>query len=174
MVGIAVGPGSEVRIVGHGLRVSAEFELATGVRVSPETPMHQSSFGSTISRISEDTALIVMESLADFSLVIDDPQGGKVLATKAWNSLWTFSLLGLSIGAPVMPLYSFAQGAGFAIANRICSSNRFHAQPRRPPWISRGPPSTTSALAGCFRTRRSPLRSDTTITPIISQTTMLG
>lgn len=118
MVGIAVGSGSKVHIVGHGLTVTSDFELARGVAISAVTPMRQTSFASSVSRLSEDTALVVMERLADFSLVIGDQQGGELLAAKAWNSLWTFSLLALAIGAPVMPLYSYARGAGFAVANR--------------------------------------------------------
>lgn len=118
MVGIAVGPGHEVHIVGHGLTVTSDFELARGVAISALTPTRQTSFATSMSHLSEDTALVVMERLADFSLVIEDPHGGELLVAKAWNSLWTFSLLALAIGAPVMPLYSYAQGAGFAVANR--------------------------------------------------------
>lgn len=118
MVGIAVGPGHEVHIVGHGLTIASDFGLATGVIISAATPMRQTSVATNMSRLSEDTALLAMERLADFSLVIDDARGGELLAAKAWNSLWTFSLLALAIGSPVMPLYSYAQGAGFAVANR--------------------------------------------------------
>ena len=118
MVGIVVGPGHQVQIVGHGLTVTSDFKLADGVTISAGTPMRQTSFGTTVGQLSEDAALIVMERLADFSLVVCEPQGGELLAAKAWNSLWTFSLLGLAIAAPVMPLYSYSQSAGFAIANR--------------------------------------------------------
>ncbi|MBI1198707.1 MAG: hypothetical protein GC203_12665 [Phenylobacterium sp.] len=61
---------------------------------------------------------MVMETLADFSLRIEHPDGGEVLAAKAWNALWVFSLLSLAFRSPIIPLYSYAQDQGFAIANR--------------------------------------------------------
>jgi hypothetical protein len=74
MVGIVVGPGHQVQIVGHGLTVTSDFKLADGVTISAGTPMRQTSFGTTVGQLSEDAALIVMERLADFSLVVCEPR----------------------------------------------------------------------------------------------------
>jgi hypothetical protein len=118
MVSIAVGLGNDVHIVGHGLAVTREFILAPGVTLSPATPMQTGSFASSTSRLPTHAALLVMEGLADFSLRVEHAEGGEALAAKAWNALWLFSLLGLAFRSPVIPLYSHAKGAGFAIANR--------------------------------------------------------
>lgn len=111
MVSIAAGSGACLYIVGHGLTVDHEIELADGVSLSPARPRaFQSSFPSTTSKFQAHAALLSMERIATFSLKIEQPVGGKDLATKGWNALWQFSLLSLACRSPVMSLYSVAEG----------------------------------------------------------------
>lgn len=117
MVSISAGTGTQVQIVGHGLTLDHEFDLAPGVTVSPVTPKHPASFGSTMGQLHSAVTILGMEPLASFSLRIEHPDGGKALATKAWNALWDFSLLALACRAPMMSLYSVA-GGEFTLANR--------------------------------------------------------
>ena len=58
--------------------------------------------------LREALNVIAMGPLADLSIVIADVNGGKVLATKAWNAPWVFHLLALACRRPVMPLYCAA------------------------------------------------------------------
>jgi hypothetical protein len=109
-----------VNLVGHGITVDAERVIAPGISVSPATPTNNSSFGSrTVGELRETLNLMAMEPIADFSLRIVDPEGGRALAAKAWNALWVFHLLALACRRPVMPLYCAANhGTRFTLANR--------------------------------------------------------
>ncbi|MGA0603917.1 hypothetical protein ACO2Q3_24635 [Caulobacter sp. KR2-114] len=118
MVSIAVGTGGSVFITGHGVAIADEFELSPGITLTPEVPRQTASFGSTVSQLPAHAALLVMETVADFSIRIEHSDGGEALAVKAWNALWLFSLLSLAFRAPIIPLYSYAKGRGFAVANR--------------------------------------------------------
>jgi hypothetical protein len=118
MVSIAVGPGKSVLITGHGVAVTEDFALAPGITLTAEIPRQTNSFGSTISQLPTQAALLVMETVADFSLRIEHSEGGEALAAKAWSALWLFSLLSLAFRSPIIPLYSYAKGPGFAVANR--------------------------------------------------------
>ncbi len=117
---IAVGNAKYVNLVGHGLTIDSEREIASGVFVSPDTPVNESSFGSrTVGALRETLNVMSMEPLADFSLRIAEPQGGGALAAKAWNALWVFHLLALACRRPVMPLYCASDhGTRFTLTNR--------------------------------------------------------
>lgn len=120
MVGILVGAGTTVHIVGHGITVSAEHQIAPSIVVSPVVPTIKSSFGSrTVGELRATLNVMAMEPLADFSLLISHPDGGRALATTAWNAMWVFHLLALACRRPVMSLYSVADsGTRFMLANR--------------------------------------------------------
>ncbi|MCB4858228.1 hypothetical protein K7W03_01330 [Sphingobium sp. PNB] len=117
---IDVGTANFVHLVGHGITVEAEREIAPGVIISPEAPSNDTSFGSrTVGELRETLNVMSMEPLADFSLHIVDEQGGQALAAKTWNALWFFHLLALACRRPVMPLYCAANhGTRFTLANR--------------------------------------------------------
>jgi hypothetical protein len=121
MVSIVVGSGESVRIVGHGLTITKDFVLAEGISICSEAPTIDSSFGSrTVGELRNTLNVMAMEHLANFSLLIEHVDGGKILATKAWNALWIFNLLALSCRCPVFPLYSVAEqgSARFNLTNR--------------------------------------------------------
>lgn len=119
MVTISVGNAQFVNLVGHGLTIEAAREIAPGISVSPDAPTNNTSFGSTMGELRESLNVMAMEPLADFSLLIAEPHGGKALAVKAWNALWVFHLLALACRRPVMSLYCAADhGTRFTLANR--------------------------------------------------------
>ena len=121
MVGIVAGTGRSLHIVGHGLTVSQEFVLAPGVLVTPQTPTIEDSFGTSGPReLRTMASIMAMESLATFSLFIEDEKGGRNLAVKGWNALWLFNLLALACHSPIFSLYSIAQSGPkrFSLANR--------------------------------------------------------
>jgi hypothetical protein len=117
---IAAGSGTRVWIVGHGLTVNDDFPLGPGVTISPETPGINDSFASrNLGELRTKVSVLAMQRLANFSLVVEEPSGGKALAVKAWNALWLFSLLALACRSPVMSLYSAPEGSSqFSVANR--------------------------------------------------------
>jgi hypothetical protein len=120
-VRIDVGNAPLVHLVGHGITIGAEREIAPGLTVSGQAPTNDSSFGSrTVGEMREALNVMSMEPLADFSLRITEGQGdGQVLAAKTWNALWIFHLLALACRRPVMPLYCAANhGTRFTLANR--------------------------------------------------------
>jgi len=111
MVSIAAGSGTDLHIVGHGLRIEREVQFAEGLFLSPETPpAFDGSFGSTSTTLQAHAAMLAMERIATFSLRIEHAAGGEALATKGWNALWLFSLLSLACRSPVVSLYSVAEG----------------------------------------------------------------
>lgn len=117
---IDVGAANFVYLIGHGITVEVEREIAPGIIISPEVPTNDSSCGSrTVGELRETLNVMSMEPLADFSLHIVDERGGQALATKTWNALWIFHLLALACRRPVMPLYCAANyGTRFTLANR--------------------------------------------------------
>lgn len=121
MVSIHAGTGSQIWIIGHGVTVSESFVLEEGVVLVPETPSaFDGSFPSRAGRqFQEDAAMLAMEQIATFSLLIESDGGGQAIVTKAWNALWLFHLLSIACRRPVMSLYSLAEGSGRAtLANR--------------------------------------------------------
>lgn len=118
MVSIAAGSGTYVRIVGHGLTVTKEFPLGSGITVSPLTPGHEPSIATTMGELHSSATILLMERIASFSLLIEEPAGGEALARKAWNALWLFSLLALAGQSPCMSLYSVNGDRKFTLANR--------------------------------------------------------
>ena len=111
MVSIAAGSGTDLYIVGHGLSVDREAEIADGLFLSPERPSaFDGSFGSTTSSFQLHAAMLSMERIATFSLRVEHAAGGPALAAKGWNALWLFSLLSLACRSPVVSLYSVAKG----------------------------------------------------------------
>lgn len=119
-VRIDVGSAPFVHLIGHGITIEAECEIAPGITVSGKAPTNDSSFGSrTVGELRETLNVIAMEPLADFSLHITQDGGGQELAAKTWNALWIFHLLALACRRPVMPLYCAANhGTRFTLANR--------------------------------------------------------
>lgn len=117
---IDVGTATFVNLVGHGITVEAEREIAPGIYITGQAPTNDSSFGSrTVGQLRETLNVMSMEPLADFSLHITSDQGGQALAAKTWNALWIFHLLALACRRPVMPLYCAANhGTRFTLANR--------------------------------------------------------
>lgn len=121
MVAVMAGTGTKVRIMGHGLKLHDDFALVPGITISPITMLAiTDSFGTDgIASLKKNFGALAMEPLANFSVLIEEPLGGQVLATKAWNALWIFSLLALSCRAPVISLYCVAEGTNdFTLANR--------------------------------------------------------
>lgn len=51
-------------------------------------------------------AVLAMQRIATFSVVVEDTRGGEILAIKGWNALWVFSLLALACRSPVISLYA--------------------------------------------------------------------
>jgi hypothetical protein len=117
---IDVGSAPFVHLVGHGITIGTERQIAPGITVSSQAPTNDSSFGSrTVGELRETLNVMSMEPLADFSLHITEEQGGQALAAKTWNALWIFHLLALACRCPVLPLYCAANhGTRFTLANR--------------------------------------------------------
>lgn len=117
---IDVGTSNFVHLVGHGITVAADREIAPGITVSGHAPTNDSSFGSrTVGELRETLNVMSMEPLADFALHITENKGGAALAAKTRNALWIFHLLALACRRPVMPLYCAANhGTRFTLANR--------------------------------------------------------
>jgi hypothetical protein len=108
MVGVIVGAeATKIYIAGYGMAVDQEFDLAPGVSVSPDVIRQEDSFGSRTGREFQTmAAVLAMQRIANFSVVVTDEAGGEALAAKGWNALWVFSLLSLCCRAPVISLYS--------------------------------------------------------------------
>lgn len=118
MVSVEAGAGTYVRIVGHGLTVANDFPLSSGITISPLTPGQELSIATTMGELHASTSILLMERIASFSLIIEDPAGGDALARKAWNALWLFSLLALASRSPCISLYSVNADRKFTLANR--------------------------------------------------------
>ncbi len=117
---INVGTSNFVHLVGHGITIAVEREIAPGIILSGQAPTNDSSFGSrTVGELRETLNVMAMEPLANFSLHITEDQSGHALAAKTWNALWIFHLLALACRRPVIPLYCAANhGTRFTLANR--------------------------------------------------------
>lgn len=117
---IDVGTSNFVHLVGHGITIGVEREIAPGIMLSGQAPTNDTSFGSrTVGELRETLNVMSMEPLANFSLHITEDQGGQALAAKTWNALWIFHLLALACRRPVIPLYCAANhGTRFTLANR--------------------------------------------------------
>jgi hypothetical protein len=122
MVGVIVGPAAtKIYIAGYGMAVDRDFDLAPGISVSPEVIRQEDSFGGRTGReLQTMAAVLAMQRIANFSVVVSDQAGGEALAAKGWNALWVFSLLSLSCRAPVISLYSASNDIlpKFSTANR--------------------------------------------------------
>lgn len=107
-------------MVGHGITIAVEREIAPGIILSGQAPTNDSSFGSrTVGELRETLNVMAMEPLANFSLHITEDQSGHALAAKTWNALWIFHLLALACRRPVIPLYCAANHeTRFTLANR--------------------------------------------------------
>lgn len=112
MVGVAAGADSKsVVIFGHGLAIAEEFELSSGIFVSPVVP--KLDLNATVAgcrHFSDYAAALQGSEIATFSLRVEQEQGGKQLTFKAWNALWTFHLLSVACRAPCFSLYSACDG----------------------------------------------------------------
>lgn len=117
---INVGTSNFVHLVGHGITIAVEREIAPGIILSGQAPTNDSSFGSrTVGELRETLNVMAMEPLANFSLHITEDQSGHALAAKTWNALWIFHLLALACRRPVIPLYCAANHeTRFTLANR--------------------------------------------------------
>lgn len=112
MVGVAAGADSKsVVILGHGLAIAEEFELASGIFVSPIVP--KLDLNATVAgcrQFADYAAALQGSEIATFSLRVEHDEGGKNLAGKAWNALWLFHLLSVACRAPCFSLYSECDG----------------------------------------------------------------
>ena len=112
MVGVAASVDSKsIVILGHGLTVEKEVELSAGIFVSPAIP--KLDLDATVSgcrHFSDYAAAIQGSEIATFAVRVEHDDGGKILATKAWNTLWLFHLLSAACRAPCFSLYSVCDG----------------------------------------------------------------
>jgi hypothetical protein len=122
MVGVILGEeATKVYIAGHGMAVEQDFDLAPGVVLSPKVIRQEDSFGSTTGRdLQTMAAVLAMQRIATFSVVVADEAGGESLAAKGWNAVWVFGLLAISCRVPVISLYSASNDLlpKFSNANR--------------------------------------------------------
>lgn len=112
MVGVAAGPDSKsIVIFGHGLAIAEEFELASGIFVSPVVPkLDLNAAVAGCRHFSDYAAALQGSEIATFSLRVVQEEGGKNLTAKAWNALWAFHLLSVACRAPCLSLYSASDG----------------------------------------------------------------
>lgn len=112
MVGVAASVDSKsIVILGHGLTISEEFELNTGIFLSPTIP--KLDLDATVAgcrHFSDYAAALQGSEIATFAVRIEHDDGGKTLAAKAWNALWLFHLLSVACRAPCFSLYSVCDG----------------------------------------------------------------
>lgn len=107
MVSIRTGKGTQVYIAGHGLAIEEPADLGPGISVSPKVITFETSFGSRGGEeFQTHAAVLSMERLATFSIVVEHPDGGEALARKSWNAIWLFGLLALACRTHVISLYS--------------------------------------------------------------------
>jgi hypothetical protein len=122
MVGVIVGEeATKVYIAGYGMAVDHPFDLAPGIAIPPEVIRQEDSFGSRGGHEFQTmAAVLAVQRIATFSVVVEDGRGGNALAIKGWNALWIFSLLALACRAPVISLYSASNDPlpRFSSANR--------------------------------------------------------
>lgn len=121
MVGVIVGKeATKVYIAGHGLAVTRNVELAPDVHLSPKVVRQEDSFGTTALEFQTMAAVLAVQRVASFSIVVKDQTGGQTLAAKGWNALWIFNLLSLTCRTPIIPLYSASNDRPpkFSNANR--------------------------------------------------------
>lgn len=112
MVGVAASEDSKsVVILGHGLAIAEEFELAAGIIVSPAIPkLDLKATVAGCNQFSDYAAALQGSEIATFSLRVEHDEGGRALAGKAWNALWLFHLLSVACRAPCFSLYSVSDG----------------------------------------------------------------
>lgn len=112
MVGVAASEDSKsVVILGHGVTIAEEVELSAGIFVSPTVP--KLNLDATVAgcpHFSDYAATIQGSKIATFAVRVEHDDGGKILATKAWNALWMFHLLSVACRAPCFSLYSVCDG----------------------------------------------------------------
>jgi hypothetical protein len=129
MVGVvAAGSAKSIIITGHGFTIPARFELLPGVYVDPKVPdLNHEAVASSCESIRDQAAIITMHEIATFALEVEHAEGGKPLATKAWNRLWDFHLLSLASASPCFMLYSvsFGKKPAYAVVNRNLIINPF-------------------------------------------------
>lgn len=122
MVAIRVNKASNrIIIVGHGITVAERFELSPGIALeSTVAPFDLNYAAEGSDRFVDYAAVLTGHPLANFSLIIEDEDGGNALAIKGWNSLWLFHLLSLACATPCCSLYSVTLGPEplYSAANR--------------------------------------------------------
>lgn len=123
MVGVAAGEGSQsIVLIGHGLSIAEEYELAPGIMLSPTVPSLDLSLTvNGCASFVDYAATVHGHEIASFSIIVTEIAGGRQLVTKAWNALWIFRLLGLASRCPVRSLYSVSDGEKphFVAANPV-------------------------------------------------------
>ena len=112
MVGVAASADSKsIVILGHGLAITEEFELSTGIVVSPAIPkLDLQATVAGCNHFGDYAAALQGSEIATFSLRIEHDEGGRGLVGKAWNALWLFHLLSVACRAPCFSLYSVCDG----------------------------------------------------------------
>lgn len=113
--------GESILIVGHGLRLQSDFELAPGVTLTSFVPkIDYATVAKEVDGFIDYAAIVTGENFADFSMRIDGETSANNLAVKGWNALWDFHLLALAIKRPVCSLFTLSQGETrhYSIASR--------------------------------------------------------
>lgn len=122
MVGIYVPDDVQsVFIVGHGLRLTSDYELSeriTLIRTFPKFNYRNAADGCE--NFADFASVVLGERLANFALRVDCAVSAGNLAARSWNALWDFHLLSLAARRPVCSLFSITQGA----KERYRSANR--------------------------------------------------
>lgn len=112
MVGVATGPDSKkITVFGHGLTISARFELSRGITVHSEIPdLDLDTTVAGCGSFPDYAAAIQGAELSSFAIDIESDEGGQALVVKAWNALWLFHLLSVACQSPCLILYSMSDG----------------------------------------------------------------
>jgi hypothetical protein len=101
----------KVIIVGHGLFIPERFELSPGIFVESNVPSLNIDEAASGSRHFQDyAAALTGGDLATFCIEVQNEEGGRRLAGKAWNALRLFHLLSLACTSPCFSLYSISLG----------------------------------------------------------------
>jgi hypothetical protein len=108
-------------IVGHGITLQDNFQIAPGVSVIGNVPQVSiEEFANGADDFSDYAACLSMSTISSFALMIEDEAGGPALVAKTWNALWLFGLLSLACSTHCISLYciSGSEPPKFSIANR--------------------------------------------------------
>jgi hypothetical protein len=120
MAGVRVAKNAQsVMLAGGGLRVSSRTFLSDGIELTPApASLDFAVLAKGTDSFDEYSRIVLGASYSSFALEVTCDGGADVLAVKAWNSLWIFSLLSLATASVVFPIYSESRGSEqFASSN---------------------------------------------------------